>query len=228
MATSPKESIELCRGGGLIMNEYINQASGIQHPLHRWEDFARTLAQDVEAVKALGGYYGPILGSPDNADGRYQNAFAYAAGAHPYYHHLWGAFMTRYGGFCWDQKLKRRHDPENIADISTNVWWKLWVFDRPISNRKMQRVFHLINPPAQPVVGAGNKKEDLPQPLSSVSFVVKAGGLEAWKPIRAVRLSPEPLLKEDLVLKPLNSGDFRVNGITNLSVWNIIILDLEK
>jgi len=228
MATNPKESVELCRGGGLIMNEYINHADGVQHPLHRWEDFARSLADDVEAVKELGGYYGPILGSPDNADGRYQNVFAYAAGAHPYYHHHWGWFMTRYGGLCWDEKLGRRHDAETLADVSTNVWWKLWIFDRPIDGGKMRRVFHLVNPPAQPVVGAGKKKEDIPAPIPQVEFVLKSRGLAGWKPVRAFRLSPEPFLKEKLTLETLDSGDVRVSGISNLSIWNIIVVDLAR
>jgi hypothetical protein len=95
MAATPRESIELCRGGGLIMNEYINQADSVQHPLHRWDVYAESVANDVEAIKKLGGYYGPILASQNSADGKYTNIFAYASGAHPYYHHHWGAFVTR-------------------------------------------------------------------------------------------------------------------------------------
>ena len=157
MATNPKESVELCRAGGLIMNEYINQAEGVQHPLHRWEVYGPSVANDVEAIKKLGGYYGPILGSADTADGRYTNVFAYAAGAHPYYHHHWGAFMTRFGGFCWDNALVRRSDPEKVATVSDGVWWKHWVFERPVDATHKQLIIHLINPPAKPTVGEGKK-----------------------------------------------------------------------
>ena len=51
LATNPRESSELCRGGGLIMNEYINQADGVQHPLHRWDVYGPSVADDVERIK---------------------------------------------------------------------------------------------------------------------------------------------------------------------------------
>ena len=211
MATNPKESTELCRGGGLIMNEYINQAEGVQHPLHRWDVYGPSVAADVEAIKKLGGYYGPILGSPDTADGRYTNVFAYAAGAHPYYHHLWGAFMTRFGGFCWDNALTRLHDTEKIAAVSDTVWWQHWVFERPVDATHKQLLIHLIVPPAQPTVGEGKKKEDLPPPAKGVVVKILPGGLGEWNVTRATRLSPEPALKENV---PVES----VDGACSLTV----------
>ncbi|MCY3023074.1 MAG: hypothetical protein NTW87_29205 [Planctomycetota bacterium] len=226
MATNPKESTELCRGGGLIMNEYINQADGVQHPLHRWDVYGPSVANDVEAIKKLGGYYGPILGSPDTADGRYTNVFAYAAGAHPYYHHLWGAFMTRFGGFCWDNALTRVKDAEKIVAASDKVWWKNWVFERPADATHKQLIIHLINPPAKPTVGEGKKKEDLPAPVKDVAVKLLPGALTEWKVVRATRLSPEPALQETV---PVTMADGACTlTVPEVAIWNILVVDCEK
>jgi len=226
MATNPKESTELCRGGGLIMNEYINQADGVQHPLHRWDVYGPSVANDVEAIRKLGGYYGPILGSPDTADGRYTNVFAYAAGAHPYYHHLWGAFMTRFGGFCWDNALTRRHDPEKVASVSAGVWWRHWVFERPVDATHKQWVIQLINPPAKPTVGEGKKKGDLPQPAKDVAVKLLPGALTEWKVTRATRLSPEPALREPLSVT-MADGVCTIT-VPEVAIWSILVIDCEK
>ncbi|MGD0094246.1 MAG: hypothetical protein ABSE73_30430 [Planctomycetota bacterium] len=226
MATNPRESTELCRGGGLIMNEYINQAESVQHPLHRWDVYGPSVAKDVEAIKKLGGYYGPILGSPDTADGRYTNVFAYAAGAHPYYHHLWSAFMTRYGGFCWDNALTRRNDPEKVAAIPDGVWWRHWVFERPLDATHKQLIIHLINRPDKPTVGEGKKKEDLPPPAKNVAVLLLPGAFKEWKVVRAMRLSPEPALKETVPATPADGVCTIL--VPEVAVWNILVIDCEK
>lgn len=226
MANNPKESPELCRGGGLIMNEYINQAAGVQHPLHRWEVYGPSVADDVEAIRKLGGYYGPILSSPDNADGRYTNVFAYAAGAHPYYHHHWGGFMTRFGGFCWDNALVRRHDPEKVATVSDGVWWKHWIFERPIDATHTQLIIHLINPPAKPTVGEGKKKEDLPPPVKNVTVKLLPDALKGGKALRAMRLSPEPAVSEAVPVNAAPDGSCTL-AIPDVAIWNILVIDCE-
>ena len=227
MATNPKESVELCRGGGLIMNEYINQAEGVQHPLHRWDVYGPSVANDVEAIKKLGGYYGPILGSADSADGRYTNVFAYAAGAHPYYHHHWGAFMTRFGGFCWDNALARRSDAEKVATVSGKVWWKHWVFERPSDATHRQLIIHLVNPPAKETVGEGKKKEDLPAPAKDIAVKLLPEAFKDWTPVRAMRLSPEPALKEAVPMAAAADGA-RTLAIPEVAIWNILVIECEK
>lgn len=226
MAASPRESTELCRGGGLIMNEYINQAEGVQHPLHRWEDFARTCLDDVERIKALGGYYGPILSSPDTPDGRYTNVFAYAAGAHPYYHHLWGAFMTRYSAFCWDNALRRIHNPESLLLAPSSVWWRDWVFERPIRKNCKELIVHLINPPLKPTVGEGKKPEDMAPPVREVAVSIFPTLLNGWRPTRATRLCPEPMLRESVPIE-LREGIYTI-PVPEVVLWTILVIDLER
>ncbi len=226
MATTPRESLELCRGGGLIMNEYINQAESVQHPLHRWDVYAPSVADDVEAIKKLGGYYGPILGSPDSADGLYTNVFAYAAGAHPYYHHHFGAFMTRYSAFCWDNALRRIHTPENIVLVGGGVWWRNWVFERTTDDGRHQLVVHLINPPAKPTVGEGKKLEDLPPPRRDVEVRVFPALLDGWRPVRAAQLSPRPAVAAPVAVVE-SEGAYGLK-VPEVALWTILVIDLQK
>jgi hypothetical protein len=226
MANTPRESIELCRAGGLIMNEYINQADGVQHPLHRWDVYAESVANDVEAIKKLGGYYGPILASPNTADGKYTNIFAYAAGAHPYYHHLYGAFVTRNSAFIWDNALARIHTPENLIQAPGSVWWRHWVFERPIDAKHKQLIIHLINPPAKPTVGEGKKPEDVPPPLKNVEVRIFPALLNGWSPTRATRLSPEPAVREAAPMQAVE-GIYKIT-VPEVALWNIVVIDLVK
>jgi hypothetical protein len=226
MALAPRESIELCRGGGMIMNEYINQAASVQHPLHRWEDYAPSVANDVEAVKKLGGYYDPILTSANTPDGKYTNVFAYAAGAHPYYRHLWGDFVTRNSAFLWDNALTRVDDPKNMAQVSGGVWWEHWVFQRPLDATHEQLIIHLINPPAHPTVGASPKPEDMPAPLQNVQVGLKSAGLGGWIPTRAWVLSPEPALRQALPLQTV--ANVYQCTVPEVDLWDILVIDMRK
>ena len=226
MGHAAVRDIELCRGGGLIMNEAIHEAEGVQHPLHRWDVYAPSVANDAEAIKKLGGYYGPILSSEDSADGRYTNIFAYAAGAHPYYHHHWGAFITRYSAFVWDNALTRVHTPENIVQVPSSVWWREWVYERPLDKRHKQLIVHLINPPAHPTVGEGKKPEDVPPPLKDIEIRVLPTLLDGWVPVRATRLNPEPM-RQDAVPMQATEGVYQLT-VPEVKLWNILVIDLEQ
>lgn len=226
MATTPRESTELCRDGGLIMNEYINQADGVQHPLHRWEVYAASVAEDVDAIKKLGGYYGPILSSQNSADGRYTNIFAYAAGAHPYYQHLWGGFVTRNSAFIWDNALTRVYSPENTILAPSSIWWRNWVYERPIDKNHKQLIIHLINPPAKPTVGEGKSPADVPPPLKNINISVMPTLLDGWKPVRAISLSPEPMSKINVPVQSVENV-YKLT-VPEVALWNILVIDMKK
>jgi hypothetical protein len=226
MATTPRESTELCRGGGMIMNEYINQAASVQHPLHQWDVYAPSVADDAEAVKRLGGYYEPILDSPDTPDGKYTNVFAYAAGAHPYRRHLWGDFVTRNSAFIWDNALTRVHVPEDMVLVSAGVWWRNWVFERPLDATHQQLIIHLINPPAHPTVGASPKPQDMPPPLKDVEVRLLPGGLDGWIPARAWVLGPDPAVREALPLQTVEN--VYQCTVPEVDLWDILVVDMKK
>jgi hypothetical protein len=208
------------------MNEYINGAAAVQHPLHQWDVYGPSVADDVEAIKKLGGYYGPILSSQDTPDGKYTNVFAYAAGAHPYYHHLWGDFVTRNSAFLWDNALTRVHAPEDMVLVSAGVWWRNWVSERPLDATHEELIIHLINPPAHPTVGASPKPEDMPPPLKGVEVRLLPGGLSGWTPVDAWRLSPEPAVRESLPLSAAE-GVYKCT-VPEVDLWTILVINMRK
>ena len=53
MSSNPRETAEILRGGGLVMNEWIRNSATKQEPLHLWADYARYLAEDVERAKRM-------------------------------------------------------------------------------------------------------------------------------------------------------------------------------
>ena len=226
MAFKPRETTEWCRGGGLIMNEFIRNANQPQEWLHHWTDYAPYLVQEVERTKRLGGYYGPILGNDTHAvpDDMYKCVFSYAAGAHPYYHHLWGAFMTRYSSYCWDPALTRIASPETLVLAPDTVWWRNWVFARDMGHGKRQLIVHLVNPPAHAGVGESNKPEDLPPPVKNVTlriFPTQPGGL---RPVRVTQLSPEPMTRETL---PIDDQEgLPTVTVPEVKLWSMLVIDL--
>lgn len=226
MANNPRESQELLHNGGLVMNEFIRGAAGVMHPQHKWEAYAAALVDDVEAVKQLGGYYGPILDAPDNPDGKYSNIFAYAAGAHPYYSHKWGGFVTRYSAFIWDTALTRLHEPENTVVAPDSVWWRQWVFQRSIDKKHRQLIIHLINPPTKPNVGDNKQAEDASLPLKDIEVRLFPTMLNGWTPVRATNLSPEPLVADTVPVQTME-GIYKVT-VPSVALWHILVIDLEQ
>ena len=221
LASQPRETVELCRGGGLIMNEYIRQASGVQHPLHRWEVLARSVLDDVERCKALGGYYGPIIDAGDTPDGRYLNVFCLAAGAHPYYRHLYGAFATRYSAFIFDNALERVHNAESLLTVGGGAWWRDWVFRRAAPGGP-QIIVHLINPPPVPTVG--DLGQEMPAPLGEVTlrfFPDSLGG----RVRRVARLMPEDASAEVLPVEVVEG--LPTVTVPQVALWNVIVVELE-
>jgi len=229
LIAQPRETRELCRGGGLLMNEYIRGAADVNHILHRWRTYAETLVNETESVKRLGGYLGAILdinpNGPNGTDGddQYKSVFTYAAGAHPYYAHLWGAFMTRYGGFCWDPALQQLSLPATTVNVAGNVWWDKWVFTRTLSPRHQQVIVHLINPPT--AVGVGDQKT-LPPAQKAVVVYYYPASHPGFQVQRVTQLTVGKLASDTLPLhKPL--GVVQVT-VPEVALWNILVFDLVK
>jgi hypothetical protein len=220
----PRETVECCANGGLLMNEYINHAENVNHPLHNWRRYAENMVDDTARIRALGGYMGPILGLQGNgADSQYKVVFSYAAGAHPYYNTLFNAFITRFSYYCWDPALRQVPLPETIVNVAGNVWWNRWVFTRDLDKKHRQLIVHLINPPT--AAGVGEQKT-LPAPQKNVGVQYYPSGLSGWKLTRVTRLDVGKLVPEPL---PVSTA-IGVNSVTlpDVALWNVLVLDLEK
>lgn len=150
---NPRESIELCSGGGHIMDEYAKGNANAAHPYRRWADYAHAIAKSAEQARRLGGFYFPMV-NPDGPLGHYQTIFTFAAGAHPNstpysIDHPYNAFATRYAGLLWDKGLKNIWNPCGIVIIGPGVLWEDYVREQRRDASHTRLVIHLINPPAQ-------------------------------------------------------------------------------
>jgi hypothetical protein len=226
LRTGPLEFKELCRGGGHLMDEYIGQAGGSNHPLHHWKDFIARMTDDTQAVQQNGGYYFPIL-NYKKPDLWYADAVAYAAGAHPYYTHVWGAFATRYAGVLWDRALQRVNDPTKVLSAPEGVWWRAFVHQRDAGKNRRQVIVHFINPPVSDVV-TNDDKQGLPQPLHDMAVQVSPAALgTGWKLSAATLLDPDDVSQTSLALTPTTGGKAQVT-VPHVRVWSVLVLDFTK
>jgi hypothetical protein len=233
LAQSPLELRELARGGGHIMNEYIGQAADINHPLHRWHDFAALMASDSAIVHSLGGHYFPIL-NYQGATLSYANAIAYACGAHPYYRHLWGAFATRYAGALWDTALMPYRNPDALLQLPATVWWRDFVHQRDVGQNHRRVLVNLIVPPRGDFV-TNDKAEELPAPLDNVRVGIRAGALRpGYKLATATLLDPDNVTQTVLPIHPATAGTTGANAssttvtVPQIRLWNVLALDFVK
>ena len=145
-----RETIELCRGGGHIMDEYAKQNDGGNHPYRKWADFATLMVRQTEQVRRLGGELFPMIGG--GQVGWYQAIFTFAAGAHPnnqYGPHAFNRFATRYGELLWGANLRNVWNPLGLVVIRPGVMWENYVREQVIDDRHKRLIVHLINPPPQ-------------------------------------------------------------------------------
>lgn len=227
LAGGSREFVELCRGGGHLMNEYIGRAAGINHPQHRWEDFATVMADDTQTVRRFGGHHFPILGYR-GVDLWYAVAVAYASGAHPHFHHVWGAFATRHASLIWDRKLERINNPVGPIVAPLNLWWQRFVHRRRLDDTRQQVIVHLINPPIRPVVRNDAKEDHFPAPVKDVKVEVYPEGLTdgPWDLVRARLLDPDEVSVVDAEMRSLQG--VAIVTVPELRVWKVLVLDFVK
>jgi hypothetical protein len=144
---NPRETIELCAGGGHIMDEYAKQNASPSHPFRRWEDYAHAIAKSSEQARRLGGHYFPMVAL--GPVGRYQAIFTFAAGAHPNGSGFYNGFATRFAGLLWDANLQNVWNPCGLVIVGRGVMWEDYVREQRLDATHTRLLIHLINPPAQ-------------------------------------------------------------------------------
>lgn len=152
LVDNPRESIELCAGGGHLMDEYAKANAGASHPYRKWSDFAHAQVKSVEQVRRLGGHYFPMV-NPSGPVGRYQTLLAFAAGAHPNstpwgIDHPYNAFATRHAELLWGDNVRNLWNPCGIVIVAPGVWWEDYVREQRLDATHTRLIVHLINPPA--------------------------------------------------------------------------------
>jgi hypothetical protein len=145
-----REAIELCQGGGHIMDEYAKANAGGNHPYRKWADFSLLMVRQTEQVRRLGGELFPMVHG--GQVGWYQTIFTLAASAHPnnqYTPQSLGRFATRYGELLWGANLRNVWNPLGFAVVRPGVMWENYVREQILDDRHKRLIIHLINPPPQ-------------------------------------------------------------------------------
>lgn len=223
-AVGDYELDELCRGGGLLMNESIGNASA------GWtfDQVARNLQADGDLCRERGGYYLGISFASRNQprDPVIEDALWAAAGCRPYggMSREVARYCTRYGQYTFDERLRRIAAPEKIlaARGETPLDWRRFVYETPASGGTRQLVVNFLNLPwaavRPPRDGAKEPVYDMPPGTEPVEFTLT---LPEGVTAKAVRLiEPRSL---EVAATPIADGRFTVPPV---STWLVAVIDL--
>jgi hypothetical protein len=142
---------ELCRGGGLLMNESIRNSAG-----RPFEWIARNIQVEGDLCRERGGY---LLGiSCDGAsprDALVEQILYFAGGCRPMglagANHVINRYGTRYSCYTFDETLRRLDKPEAVIKplAATKLWWQPFVYETAAADGASQLVVNLLNVPRQ-------------------------------------------------------------------------------
>jgi len=223
-----RDAIELCRGGGHVMDEYAQAIEGGNHPLRRWEDFALQMVKHAEQIRRMGGHYFVICHRSGILE-RYHTIGVLAAGAHPdnvvpwSIDHPYHRFATRYSEILWHPDLRYVWNPYGLVVVRAGVWWENYVREQVIDATHRRLIVHLVNPPAQETATETaeamrevKRREDRRREIASQAAAKKEAPdfaeLDALLPVKvapdaradiAVRVVPDALGKEWRVARAL-------------------------
>jgi len=213
---------ELCRGGGLIMNESIGNATA------GWPfaDIARNLQVEGDLVRERGGCYLGIGFAREPRDQLVESALWAAAGARPYNSGCrfeTRRYLTRYAQYSLDERLRRLVTPEQVLTplAETKLWWQPFVYETPLEGTRRQLVVNFLNLPLEePRAGELEKPRYTMRPgTDPVSFrVTLPKGLSAS---RVQLIDPDSLEVHEV---PLTDGAFEVPVV---GIWLVGVIDLD-
>lgn len=215
---------ELARGGGLLMNESIGNASA------GWtfESIARNLQVDGDLSRERGGCYLGISFAKSPRDIIIESALWAAAGCRPYNTSMnreTRRYCTRYSQYTFDENLRRMVAPEKLLSpqSETKLWWQPFVYETPLADGKRQLVVNLLNLSLQekrPNNRDGNPKPvwDMPPATEPVTFALT---LPTELHATGVNLiDPRTLAVTQL---PLKDNKFEVPSVVS---WSVLVIDL--
>ncbi len=216
---------ELCRGGGLLMNESIGNASAG----YTFDQIARTLQVEGDLCRERGGFYLGISFGMSPRDSLIESALWAAAGCRPYSSNMTREtrrYLTRYAHYTLDERLRRLATPEKILTPSaeTKLWWQPFVYETPLENGRRQLVVNLLNIPREDK-RPNNRAAPLPKP----EWDMPAG----TDPVMFALTLPPGLTAEgghlidpwtlDVQPLPIRDGRFEAPAV---AIWRVLVLDL--
>lgn len=139
---------ELCRGGGLLMNESIGNATD-----GPYDYIVKNLQVEGDLCRERGGHFLGISYAQGPRDYLVEAALWAAAGARTYGCRFMehGRYYTRYAQYTLDERLRRLVTPEKVLTptAETRLWWQPFVYETPIENGKRQMIVNFLNIPRQ-------------------------------------------------------------------------------
>jgi len=215
---------ELCRGGGLCMNESIRNSAG-----RPFEWIAKNIQVEGDLCRERGGY---LLGiSCDGASDRdvlVEAILYFAGGCRPMgaaaSSRLVNRYGTRYSRYTFDERLRRLAKPEGVLRplTETHLWWQPFVYETPPNNGRKQLVVNLLNIPRR---GAPKREGDTREALDMCAGTDPVT-LELTLPndhraVGAHFIDPFALT---VSLAKLQRGKIQVPPT---AVWRVLVVDLE-
>ncbi|HOF87006.1 MAG TPA: hypothetical protein PLZ36_02720 [Armatimonadota bacterium] len=153
---------ELCRGGGLVMNESIRNSAG-----RPFEWIAHNIQVEGDLSRERGGLLLGISCDGESKRDEFVEAILYfAGGMRPMgqvsSNRLINRYGTRYSKYVFDERLRRLAKPEGVLKPAgeTTVWWQPFVYETPREGQAAQLVVNLLNIPRK----ATPKAEQDPRP----------------------------------------------------------------
>lgn len=216
---------ELCRGGGLLMNESIGNASAG----YSFDQIARTLQIEGDLSRERGGFYLGISFGMTPRDSLIESALWAAAGCRPYNSNMpreVRRYLTRYAQYTLDERLRRLATPENVlaAQTETTLWWQPFVYETPLADGRRQLVVNLLNIPRQDK-RPNNRQKPLPKPVwnmpAGTGPVTFALTLPAGLQAEAAHLI-DPWTLE---VRPCELRNDRFD-VPSVAIWRVLVLDL--
>ncbi|HEY3324197.1 MAG TPA: hypothetical protein VGP72_27345 [Planctomycetota bacterium] len=214
---------ELCRGGGLLMNESIGNASAGR----TFENIAQNLQVEGDLCRERGGYFLGISYAKSPRDLLIEGALWSAAGAR-YYGGVSKCFeakryCTRFSQYSFDERLRRLTTPEKVLapQAETSLWWQPFVYETPLENGERQLVVNLLNIPRtarRPKDENAPPEWEMPAGSAPTTFALTLpNGLRA----AAVNLI-DPCT---LAVTPVALKDNRFE-VPPVPIWSVAVIDL--
>lgn len=218
---------ELCRDGGLLMNESIgNTTAG-----RRFDWLAHNIQVEGDLARERGGYLLGISYASTPRDRLVESALYFAGGCRP----MGGTaatselnrYATRFSRYVFDESLRRLAQPDHVLRprAETPLWWEPFMYETVVEKGKSQLVVNLLNIPRDGMTrGNDNNRPivwDMPPGTSPVEFELTLP--DGYQANSASLIQPSTL-----TVIPVDMQDPNVISVPAVDAWLVLIVDLER
>ena len=221
--TEDFELDELCRGGGLLMNESIRNSAG-----KPFEWIARNIAVEGDLCRERGAFLLGISCDAESDRDQLVEAVLYAAGGcRPQGRAadctLVNRYNTRYSRYTYDETLRRLEKPENVLKpaVTTPLWWQPFVYETAREHGASQLVVNLLDLPRTATPISGQKLIDWTMSPGTDPFAMELHLPEGYTATGAHFIDPFTL-----AVTPAMVENGRI-AIPVVKIWLVLVVDLQ-